>query len=1172
MSGPGPRASQWQAIRDADRHVLVVAGAGTGKTFTVVQRILYVLGVPVCGETYARPAALHEIAAITFTNQAAKELKEDLRKALRANGRRADAYRVDDARIGTIHGFCADILREHALRRGRPPVTTVLEEGESLARATVAARDTLVQSLEEGSVAGLADLLAQWETGKVDVWVNALMRKPDLLAALEREPEGLDAREQALVALALRALRRHDERLAYEGAIDFDRMVLWTRDLLRDDANARRSLQRRLRLLIIDEFQDVDPAQKEIAWAIGGLGAEGDVAPRLMLVGDPKQSIYRFRNADVTVWNAVQRQFEHEGAGGFHVLEENFRSVPAILGFVDASVGALLGPPGGERAAHEVEFRPVQATRDGQGVPHGVELIVIPAAADGNARKGEEARLAEAAAIARRARELFDVEQRPWRDMALLLAAWTHEPAYTAALRAAGVPVYVLRDEGFYEQREVLDVVNALETLRDPADDRALMGFLRGPFVGLRDDSLLAIARQVPQPYWRKLRSAELALADESERLMRAEALLWRYVELRDRVPAAALLEALLRETGFLAHHALRGDEGRQAIANVRRFLAMARESEDAGVGDLLRTIRESRERKDRVAQARLYAASENVMLVTSIHVSKGLEWPVVFWADVASPMPHINDKLIVGRDSIRLGADDAKPEEQDEGWQALREQLKLEMEAERKRLWYVAATRAKDRLIVSPIPRPRAIRASLAHELLERFPALASGSAIEYEGADNRRYRAAVRIAEPMPADGDARPGDPAEPLLDPETTIPLPLVPVASPEGLQRHSATEFLAHARCPWKQWLKHTVGIREPAFEASHEQLVSAVARGQIVHDVLEHEGEAGLDDLLEAAIGRWDEDAPPPESERGVKYRAHLTDEVTRVLEHPEYAALAARPGARRELSFLHVRPDGSALQGFIDLAAPAAAGEGLELLDVKTTQCGAAEAREIAGQYGPQRDVYVTAAGAISGRPVERFAFQFSRARVQVAEPLDAEARADAARRADLRAKEIASGGAALTSHPEECRFCGYRRVGLCAGVHTGERDVEAVLARVRRNRFRRSFRMGEAELKQLREKGLETMLDHARAFVDQRLAPAEPENDGTQTPFRGHPVFVAQHATATCCRDCLEKWHGIKRGVDLAEAERGYIVRVLARWLEVQAGVAEAAGGQRGAQLDLL
>ncbi len=111
--------------------------------------------------------------------------------------------------------------------------------------------------------------------------------------------------------------------------------------------------------------------------------------------------------------------------------------------------------------------------------------------------------------------------------------------------------------------------------------------------------------------------------------------------------------------------------------------------------------------------------------------------------------------------------------------------------------------------------------------------------------------------------------------------------------------------------------------------------------------------------------------------------------------------------------------------------------------------------------------------------------------------------------------------------------------------------RAHEAVLARLAQSRFRRRFALAAKERSYLQEKGLDTVLAHARDFVDARLAPAHPRNDGKQTPMHGHPVFVAQHATATCCRGCLAKWHGIAAGADLSPAERTYVVSVIGAWL---------------------
>jgi predicted Fe-S protein YdhL (DUF1289 family) len=116
--------------------------------------------------------------------------------------------------------------------------------------------------------------------------------------------------------------------------------------------------------------------------------------------------------------------------------------------------------------------------------------------------------------------------------------------------------------------------------------------------------------------------------------------------------------------------------------------------------------------------------------------------------------------------------------------------------------------------------------------------------------------------------------------------------------------------------------------------------------------------------------------------------------------------------------------------------------------------------------------------------------------------------------------------------------------------------RDIDSIFVRLETSPFRRRFRLGPKDAAYLAQKGLPLILEHARDFIERRLAPAEPPNDGKQTPFRGHPVFVAQHATATCCRGCLAKWHGIARGHALDEKEKAHVIAVIARWLEAQTG----------------
>ena len=115
---------------------------------------------------------------------------------------------------------------------------------------------------------------------------------------------------------------------------------------------------------------------------------------------------------------------------------------------------------------------------------------------------------------------------------------------------------------------------------------------------------------------------------------------------------------------------------------------------------------------------------------------------------------------------------------------------------------------------------------------------------------------------------------------------------------------------------------------------------------------------------------------------------------------------------------------------------------------------------------------------------------------------------------------------------------------------------DLDELFGRLARSTFRRRFRLRAAEMDYLERKGLETVMSHGEKFIEERLAPADPANDGKQTPMRNHPIFIAQHATATCCRGCLEKWHGIPKGHVLTADEKAYILSVLRRWLDAQGG----------------
>ena len=956
--------AQVAVVTDQGNHLLVHAGAGSGKTTTVVQALCHYLGVPVIVDGVAlspvpAPLSFDQVAAITFTNQAAADLKRKLRAALRAGERRELAAEVDSARIGTIHGFCGDLLRDFALRAGTAPGRRVVEEGEGAELAVESAHEALRNAIDAGDVPGLDELLSGRRLRDITQWVASASEDTDRLARLAAGSDELRPHELALLTVATRAAALRRERLDREGVLDFDLMIAATRELLRNDA-VRRAVQHRVRLLVLDEFQDVDPVQRDIAYLLAGIGASDPEPTRIILVGDPKQSIYGFRRADVTLWNEVAGQFD-DGQGKVLPLGENFRSKAAILGMVDATVGRKLDEPvadDGQRRPFEVGYAPLDARADGAEGDHAVEFLVVPAADDGKTRKAEEVRDLEAAGVARRMTELHD-EGVAYGDMAILLAGWGAVAKYEAALKQAGIPSYVLRSEGFWQAREVLDCVLALRAIRDPRDDVAMAGFLKSPFVGVRDDTLLALA----------IESHGAGLADglgrvqrERDLLDRAQQLLTTLGALRDRVSVHELLGRLLHQSGFVAAIALDGDDGQQRVANVRKLVRMAAAAPDQSLGEFLREIAAQRDREDRVAPERLYRERSDVVTITSIHSAKGLEWSTVFWCDLVRDVTFTSGKYLVGRDRFSvqdesLVDEDGKPA--DAGHRELADALALEQRAESYRLWYVAATRAKHRLVLSGIPLGTQGRGnrSPATMLREAFPSIEAGADVEYQSHAGTVYHAAVTLCDGRAAQADA--GQVAE------LELPLPPTPVDVPTGSLRLSASQLMAFDHDPARWWDQYVLRFDGAAAGGLSRAGANAIATGLIVHEVLERLEAEGVDlaQLIEDAIADHDSDAPEPDDPAGIAYRAYVRARIDAATASPVWQSVANLPSARRELPFTRLFADGTTINGALDLVARD--GDAVRVLDVKTS---GADAGVLAERYAVQAATYTDAVRAIGG------------------------------------------------------------------------------------------------------------------------------------------------------------------------------------------------------------
>ena len=972
--------AQFAVVTSTAPRMLVDAGAGSGKTTTVVQQLCYWLGAPVRrpdGTWIRCPDAdrltLDQIAAITYTNEAAADLTRKLRAALQAAGLRELAYDVDSARVGTIHSFCGDLLRDYALRAGRSPRQQVLTDGEASALREEIARRVLHEAIAAQDIDGLPALLAGQSLWQVVRYVATLADNTDRLQLYTEHRGALRPHEAALLTLAERSVTVRRRELAERGQVDFDEMIVATRDLLQQPG-VRRAVQREIALLVVDEFQDADPAQRDIALLLGGV-LQADPSPtRVVLVGDPKQSIYRFRRADVAMWNDVATRFANPMVGQIYRLVENFRSRPGILAAVDTVIGPLMDAPlspDGVRQPYEVAYAPLVArakARDGD-LPTDVcvELLAIAADNDGDMVQVETVRDTEAEALVERIQALH-ADGTSYGDMAILLAGWGALETYMHALEGAGIPCYALRSEGFWETREVLDVLLALRAIRDPQDTVALTGLLRGPMIGVRDETLLALSRagdSLAKGFWSATMSelpAGASLAIEWRALCDARALLQRFGALRDRIPLATLITRLLEETGFLAMHQLLGTHGAQALGNLRRLVRVAEATPDQSLGAFLQTVQEARARGDRVEQERLYREDADVVTITSVHSAKGLEWDTVFWCDLVRTLRPDNSALLTGRTQLSVKSADEGVEDAEH--KALRDALFRETKAEAIRLWYVAMTRAKRRLVLSGVALGKGRSSDYTPGLVIR--AAMAPTAIRTAGAST--MTASVTAGHPVAS----------------ETLLTRPPVRVVTPTGRSRLSATQLMAFAHDPAHWWRKYVLGYEGLAPKSAG----GARQHGTLVHEILEQCGGdlTDLDEVITGVLSRHglDSDSDGGSDGDGASMMSALRETLRAMVQtaasHPTWLALSAEPSMRQELSFVRILADGSTVEGAMDLVARTA--NGVAIVDVKTGALRAPSAETTgsapgtSARYALQAATYRDAVAAITGAASDAITF----------------------------------------------------------------------------------------------------------------------------------------------------------------------------------------------------
>ena len=710
-----------------------------------------------------------------------------------------------------------------------------------------------------------------------------------------------------------------------------------------------------------------------------------------------------------------------ESEGGGLALVRNYRSRPEVL----AAVNHLFQDEFGDG------FQPLAASGEFPDpvFGHPVELLITEK--ETYADTGVHWRRAEAKHIARRVRELVDEGAATPGEIVLLFAAGTDADAYEEELRQAGLPTYRATGRGYFGQQQVVDLLSYMLLLQNRYDDQALVAVLASPFVGVSNDALVLIRRAASKrPLFTGIeKSLPPELDERDAQLIRA--FLQRYerlVRALPRLPLERLCEQIVSEHDYdLA--VLTQWDGRRRYANLRKLARLARSYEELRGPNLEGFVRFVRD-QEAVGAKELEAVAEeegsdSVRLLT-IHAAKGLEFKVVVVADAGRDKRAPDSDEILALSDGRFGFKVADPATSKRrpafDYEEVRRAREEEDRAERLRLYYVAMTRAVDRLIVSgAIDREStADRSTPMGWVLQRLDAAeelaaADGAPLELVRADALvqvrfdRYR-----EEPEAVEQAGEPGQlelftegAVEPLPPPAPTLPeLQAIPEPALHHVRRLSFTALSLFETCSYRYFAERVAGMRSlDVAPVGHEGL-SGTAIGSAVHAELEH-----VDLAAPALAAGWEERV------RGA-YAQATDEEVERIrtlIEAYCTSELAARVAAldgvakERHFTFEH---DGVLLHGFLDTYHRA--GERALVVDYKSNLLDGQEPSEIvARSYELQRLVYALAcfrAGAeevevaylFLERPEEPVTTTFTRA--QVAE-LEAQLSAAIAR---LRAGEF--------------------------------------------------------------------------------------------------------------------------------------------------------------------
>ncbi len=715
------------------------------------------------------------------------------------------------------------------------------------------------------------------------------------------------------------------------GYLDYEDLQILVLKLLEKDY-IREKYQNKYRYIMVDEFQDTNELQKKILYKLCSRESKLD-RENLFIVGDPKQSIYGFRGADVEVFFDVMKDMKEVSKKSPILLNTNYRSVSPVLKFVnDIFVTVMRGKYDSLEAHRVIDGLRVEVIeKEDLEIPEGFT-------------PGEYNKYYESRVIAKRIKQLVDNDEYSYKDFVLLFRSSTEDYIYEEALKEYGIPYYNLGGKGFYSQEEIIDLINGLKSISNSYDTISLVGLLRSPMFGFSDKTIYWLLRKEKENLLDAL-AEELPFVDdrENKKVKKAYKLLNQLRIKKDMLKVDEILEELISNTYYIESLMLKHGS-KQKVANIYKFIEISREyykRYNGSIEDFIDYIEKMRTQEVEESQAKVETESGNTVKLMTIHKSKGLQFKVVVIPQMSKGFVNDTSDVLFDK-TIGLGIKhkDFAPL-YDEVSQIIREK---EME-ENKRILYVAMTRAEEKLILGNQGRAYGFK-KLVNDIIEPNDVkVINEIGIEKESKEIRNLNIVIH----------------EEGNFDKYKLPLLKNIDNFNQKSFNSFSVSQYMTFKECRRKFYMTYykKLPVNRLSYEGNGGKYsLDSATRGQIVHKFCEiYKSNLDKKDLLEKIVNSL-----------GFELNEEIYKEVNPYVENYMKLHRENFDNIYNEKSFFY-QINTNYIYGIIDRIN--IKDDKAEILDFKTNKVKNKE--KFIKQFEPQIQLYVNAFQDIYGIEVER-------------------------------------------------------------------------------------------------------------------------------------------------------------------------------------------------------